>query len=828
MFWMILATPAHAQLNVLMERYDNARTGANLNETLLNTSNVNVNQFGKIFSYPVDGSVFAQPLYVARVNIPNLGVHNVMYVVTMDDVVYAFDADSNAGANGGLLWTVDYKNPMAGVTSIPISDIVGSNSLNIVGTVGIESTPVIDPSSNTMYLVARTKEASGSTTNYVARLHALDITTGAEKFGGPTVIQGSVPGVGNGSTGGTLTFDPFIQNQRSSLALANGSVVFSWASHEDQHAWHGWVMAYNAQTLQQTSILCFTPNGTGGGSWMAGRGPAVDGSGNVYYMTGNGDWDGATDFSDTIIKLSTTGGVLSQADYFTPDDYAMLQANDEDLGSSGPMLIPGTDLVIGGGKQGLLYLMHTSSMGHERTGNGQIVQILSGGYFTGGGPSFWNRTSGAGPTMYIWADDSSLGQAFHFNGTTFDTTPISQSVVSGGPGDSSGGTLTISANGSTAGTGIAWVYMPVQDAEHGTSTGLLRAFDANDLTKELWNTTQDDARDDSGVWAKFVPPTVVNGKVYLASFSNTVNVYGLLPTGPDFTLLASPSTQTVNPGGNASYTVTVGAVDGFSGAVSLSVSGLPTGVTGVFSPTSVTTAGSSTLTITTTGAVAGSSTLTIEGTSGAVSHTTTVNLTITTIVGSSGVISIDFVGQDVPMGASEVAGVVAQPNWNSAVGASSGSPLGLVDGTGAATAATVTWSSANVWETPIADQAGNARMMKGYLDTGSNTTTTVNVAGLASNTSGYNVYMYTDGDNSSATRTGTYQISGAGISTTTISATDASGANFNGTFVQANNSSGNYVVFTVNATAFTLKATPGASSDANPRAPLNGIQIVPN
>jgi hypothetical protein len=252
--------PAQAQVSVTMERYDTSRTGANLNETVLNTSNVNVNQFGKLYSYTVDGSVFAQPLYVPNVTIPGQGTHNVLYVVTMNDVIYAFDADSN-GVNGGILWSDDLRNPAAGITAIPISDIVGSNSLNIVGNVGIESTPVIDLSSNTMYLVARTKEVSGTTTNYVTRLHAIDITTGAEKFGGPVVIQGSVPGTGQGSSGGTLTLNTFIQNQRSSLALVNGLVVFSWASHEDMYDWHGWVAAYNdgrtsaSSRFQRESLL---------------------------------------------------------------------------------------------------------------------------------------------------------------------------------------------------------------------------------------------------------------------------------------------------------------------------------------------------------------------------------------------------------------------------------------------------------------------------------------------------------------------------------------------------------------------------------------------
>jgi len=226
-----------AQINITTQRYDNSRTGANLNETVLTTSNVNPAQFGKLYSYVVDGSVQASPLYVSNLAIPGRGSRNVLFVVTMNDVVYAFDADSNV-SNGGILWKVDFRNPGAGVTPIPIMDIVNSNTLNIVGNVGIESTPLIDLSSNTMYLVARTKEVSGGNTQYVPRLHALDITTGTEKFGGPVTIQGSVPGNGEGSVGGTLTFDPRIQNQRSSLVLANGSIVFSWASHEDQWAWH--------------------------------------------------------------------------------------------------------------------------------------------------------------------------------------------------------------------------------------------------------------------------------------------------------------------------------------------------------------------------------------------------------------------------------------------------------------------------------------------------------------------------------------------------------------------------------------------------------------
>jgi hypothetical protein len=464
------AIPAWSQVNITTERYDNSRTGANLNETVLTTSNVDSAQFGKLYSYVVDGSVQAQPLYVSNLTIPGLGSRNVLFVVTMNDVVYAFNADSNA-TNGGILWKVDFRNPGAGVSPIPIVDIVNDNTLNIVGNVGIESTPVIDLSSKTMYLVARTKEVSGATTNYVARLHALDITTGAEKFGGPVIIQGSVPGSGQGSSGGVLTFDPLIHNQRSSLALANGLVVFSWASHEDLWAWHGWVFAYNAQTLQQTSIFCTTPNGLNGGVWMSGRAPVVDSSGNLYYVSGNGDWDGVSNFADSILKIATTGGTLSLADYFTPDDYAVLQTSDLDLGSSGPMLIPGTNLLVHIGKEPIFFVMSTAKLGHEKAGNNQIVQHFSTtGTHNHSGPVFWNRTTDSGPTLYIWSEETTL-QAYQFNGTTLNTTPISQSTIVA-PAGHSAGVLTLSANGSTPGSGVIWASMPISgNADHGVYPG---------------------------------------------------------------------------------------------------------------------------------------------------------------------------------------------------------------------------------------------------------------------------------------------------------------------------------------------------------------------
>ena len=924
--------PAWSQITITTERYDTSRTGANLSETTLTTSNVNSTEFGKLYSYSVSGSVQAQPLYVPNLTLPGLGTYNVLFVVTMNDVVYALDADSNATNGNGVLWTNNLTNPAAGVTPIPIVNIVQSDSLNIVGNVGIESTPVIDLSTNTMYLVARTMEVSGTTTNYVTRLHALDITTGEEKFGGPVVVQGSVPGTGQGSSGGVLTFDSLIQNQRSSLALVNGMVVFSFASHEDFFNWHGWIFAYDAQTLQSDEIFCVTPNGQNGGLWMSGRGPVIDSAGNLYYASGNGDWNGESSFGDSVLKLSTAGGTLSLVDYFTPDDYASLQAGDVDLGSSGPLLIPGTSLLLHGGKESVFYLLNTSGLGHEQSGNGQIVQSFAtpqGGEIHGG-PVFWNRTTNAGPTMYIWPNSGGSLEAYQFNGSTFNTTPISKSTVVA-PQGQSGGVLTLSANGSTVGSGIIWSSMPTnQDGDHGLVPGTLRAFDANNLTTELWDSDMVSGNS-LGLWPKYSPPTVANGKVYMAAFpgdgvsAGAISVYGLLTA--NFSLSISPSTQTVVVGNATTYTASIGAVFGFNGTVTLGVSGLPAGATASFVPATVTGTGSSILTVT-----AGSSTLvgtypvTITGTSGNLTQTANVSLTVAatqpppnftlsvtpssptvvagspttytasieglngfsgvvtlsasglpagaaasfapatvtgagsstmtvttstttplgtypvTVTGTSGnltqtasveltvanatAIGIKFVGDGTAMGSTEVAGVVPQSNWNDASGTSSTTPLALLDQNGDGTSATVTWNTNGVWELPIADNPGNYRMMRGYLDTVGETTT-VTVAGLPANAGGYQVYLYADGANGSASRTGAYQISGTGITTTSVNLTDAANTNFSGTFTEANNSAGNYVLFTITATGFTITATPGASTDANPRAPVNAIQIVP-
>jgi hypothetical protein len=829
---LLFAFLSAAQVNLTTERYDNSRLGANLSETQLNTSNVSASTFGKLWSYTVSGSVQAQPLYVQNVAIAGKGTHNVLYVVTMNDVVYAFDADSSSDTP---LLSLDLTTQVAGSTPVPITDIVGPG-LNVVGNVGIESTPVIDLTTNTIYLVARTKETAATCApvngNYCQRLHALDITSFAEKFGGPVVLQGSVAGSGNASSGGTLVFDPKIHNQRSSLALANGQIFIGWASHEDQNPYHGWVMMYNSATLAQTGIWCSTPDGAMGGVWMSGRAPAVDSSGNVYYIVGNGDWDGKRQFGESLVKFGSTSG-MPLLDWFTPDTYNSLNAGDVDYGSSGPILIPGTDLVSGAGKASIFYTMHKGNLGHEVTGNTQIVQSLNNnGGEVKGGPVYWNRSGGVGPWMYVWSNGCDYLKAYHFNGSTFDTAVVSQSTIAS-PCGASGGVLTLSANGSTAGTGIIWSSMPLaDDGDHGVHQGVLRALNADDLTKELWN-SNNSAQDNAGNWPKYAAPTVVNGRVYLPSFpsdgvsSAPLNVYGLLPSTPDFSLSVSPASHGVNPGGSVNYTISTASVFGFSGTVALAASGLPNGATASFAPSSVVTPGTSTLTIaTSTGTPLGNVTITVTGTSGTRTHSINTVLVVTTVSPGHGAISIDFVGRGTPMAPSETAGVVAKANWNEAQGSTS-SGFALSDETGTATGVVLSWTSSPVWSLPITDAPGNVRMMLGYLDTvGQNTTVTV--SGLPSNPAGYDVYVYADGDNGGATRTGTYQLSGTGITTTSVNLTDSANTNYSGTFTQANGSAGNYLIFPgIGVSGFTLTAIPSTATDGTQRAPVNGMQIVP-
>ena len=403
---------------------DNLRTGQNLNETVLTLANVNSATFGKLFSYALDGMTFGSPLYVANVNLPGMGFHNVVFAVTEHDSVYAFDAD---GLTNAPLWQRSFINPAAGVTTVPPIDTQETN--DIPNEIGITSTPVIDPLSNTIYVVAETKEVSGITTNYVKRLHALDITTGAEMFGGPVVIQGSVAGTGLGSQGGQLAFLPLRENQRTGLLLLNGVVYFAFSSHGDYEPFHGWVMGYNSTNLQQVLLYCSTPNGDDGGIWMNGCGLAVDSTTNLYFLTGDGLFDantGGNDYGDCFVKMNLSGTVL---DYFSPSNQGSLNTNDLDLGSGGVLLLPDQigphpHEMLGGGKgNGPLYLVDRDSLGHYNpSNNNQIVQTLPNLFPTGNfnSPVYHNGF------VYLCGANDHV-QAFQLSNGLLSTNPTSRS-----------------------------------------------------------------------------------------------------------------------------------------------------------------------------------------------------------------------------------------------------------------------------------------------------------------------------------------------------------------------------------------------------------------
>jgi hypothetical protein len=548
LIYLIYASLSYAQVSVLTHHNDINRSGANLNETLLNTSNVNFNQFGKLFSYTVDMDIYTQPLYVPGVVIQGKGTHNVVYVATMNDSVYAFDADNNTGANSLPLWKANFTNTASGITPVPVDDVITdptSGNIRRPGPIGIMGTPVIDPTTNTMYLVARTKETSGTgcTTAkpcYFQRLHALDITSGAEKFNGPIAIQATISGSGVGGINGNISFDPRIQNQRPGLVLDHGAVYIAWASHDDSGNYHGWVMAYDATTLQQTGVFNVTPNGEWGGIWQSGQPPVVDASGNLYLMTGNGTFDATNssiltppnqpDISQSFIKLSPR--TLTLLDWFTQHDSDYWNQLDEDLNSGGVLMFPGSNLLLGGGKQGRFFLLNTGNLGKYDATDSQIPQSFqaTSGNPIHGSPVYYNSPT-RGPLTYLWGDTDYL-KAFSFNGSILNPTPVSQSTFTA-PQGIPGGFLSISANGSQANSGILWATMPYSlDAENAVVAGVLRAFDASNLSIELWNSRTDYIRDDLGNFAKFVPPTIANGKVYVSTFSGQLVVYGLNPPPP--------------------------------------------------------------------------------------------------------------------------------------------------------------------------------------------------------------------------------------------------------------------------------------------------------
>lgn len=518
----VCATLAAAQTSVTTYHNNKQRTGANILETILTPANVSPSTFGRLFFQPVDGFVHAQPLYVPNVTIPGLGVHNVVYVATMNDSVYAFDADSKAGTNAKPLWQAIFVNAALGITAVPSADLACGDL--ITSKVGITSTPVIDTVGGTIYVVARTKESG----EYVQRLHALDITTGAEKFGGPVTITATAPGTGVGSVDGMLTFDPKIQNQRAALLLQNGLIYIAWGSHCDKGNFHGWLMGYDYKLLEQRVVWVTTPNGIDGAIWESGSGPSADSS-SVYIPIANGTFDantGGSDYGQSIVKLSApNAGALTVQDYFTPFNGPNLNKGDWDIGSGGAMLLndqplgPHLHLLLQSDKKGNVYLIDRDNMGqYNPTNNHQIVQSLPAA-----NKGMWNSPTWWSNHIYLGGAGDTL-KAFALNPVKGLIAPIPTSQTAkifNYPGT----TPSVSANQN--GDAIVWA---LDNAMFKAPSGnaVLYAYDATNLANELYDSNQNLLRDNPGLAVKFTVPTIANGKVYVGT-RNRISVYGLLP-----------------------------------------------------------------------------------------------------------------------------------------------------------------------------------------------------------------------------------------------------------------------------------------------------------
>lgn len=485
---------------VLTSQYDNARTGAALNETLLTPSTVSANRFGKVFVFHVDGDVYAQPLYVPHVEIPGKGAHDVVFVATEHDSVYAFDA---AGRPAEPLWHVNFLDTSRGITTL--SD--GNTQCPFISPeIGITPTPVIDPKSGTLYVLARTRQRSAfSRTTYSQQLHALAITTGVEKFGGPVEIQ--APG-----------FDLLRELPRAGLLLTGGRLYLTWASSCDVEPYHGWVMTYDASTLKQTAVLNVSPDGSEAGIWQSDNAPAADSAGHVYVATGNGTFDAASggrDYGDSLLKLTTSRGQLAIDDFFTPPDQSELAARDLDLGSGGPLLVPGADhggLVLLGGKDGKLRTLDRDRLGHGKTQAPQVIQFKGGIYSA---PAYWNGR------VYVLASSDTV-KAFAVASGRLSATPVDVGTqVFPNPG----ATPAISASGTR--DGILWMVQTKVWNDFAGRPAVLRAFDALHLARELYSSETNSARDRAGAATRFAVPTIANGRVYVG-VKGEVDVYGAI------------------------------------------------------------------------------------------------------------------------------------------------------------------------------------------------------------------------------------------------------------------------------------------------------------
>jgi hypothetical protein len=586
------------QVNVLTAHNDIARTGQNLNETILTPSNVNTTQFGKLFSQHITGRLYAQPLYVAQVAIPNKGTHNVIYAATPSDQVYAFDADTNGGTNAAPLWGVSL------LTNVPVA---GTYNYNY----GVEGTPVIDLSTNTMYLLSNESfVATGSqVTTYVARLHALNITNGAEQPGSPVQIQATIPGTGAASVGGMLTFDPHIHQQRPGLLLLHGVVYVAFgADGADNGPWHGWIFSFSESPLKQLNVLCLSANSQGGGVWMGESGLAAEVNnpakpyGRMFLATGNGTYAASSPYTNTmsygmsVLDIDLSGGQMTVEDEFTPYTEAALDAQDGDLGSGGPVLLPTQTMASGAtlnpliqiGKSGMIYILDRDNnadgsynlltngygppgLGGFNAAADQVVQEVQTPTTAGnnwgagvwGTEAYWNNNIYSGGTnpaagtnigFNTYDGSGNSLTAYSFVNGVLSSTPTSQSVEQytfPGPIPS------ISANGAT--NGIVWVSN--NSALIASGPEVLLAYDATNLAHTLYSSNTNPSRDAPGGAVEFVTPTIANGKVYVGA-KTQISVYGLLgitPTAPVPVISPSP--------GPFTGTQTVTITDAIAGAI---------------------------------------------------------------------------------------------------------------------------------------------------------------------------------------------------------------------------------------------------------------------
>jgi Malectin domain/Legume lectin domain/Chitobiase/beta-hexosaminidase C-terminal domain len=545
--------------SILTQHYDTARTGQNTTETVLTPADVNSTLFGKLFSLPVDGYVYAQPLYVPALAIPGNGTHNVLYVATEHDSLYAFDADT-----GSQLWKVSFL--INGATTLSPSNV--GNTQDINPEIGITGTPTIDSTTNTIYVVVNTLEGS----NIIYRLHAMDITTGAEKFGGPVLMTASAPGTAPDGNGTTVPFNGQWENQRPGLLLLNGFVYIGFAAHGDNGPWHGWILAYNKTTLAQSGVWCTSPNGKGNGIWQSGAGIAADAAGSAYIATGNGDDTVATpapppsttiDYGDTIVRLSLTNGVPVPTDYFTPWNQASLDGADTDLGAGGVLVLPDQPgsfphILIQSGKQGEVYVVNRDKMTSDGshycngcTSDPEIIQSISSGAGLWSMPAYWNSQ------IYLWGNGGNL-EAYSLTNGKLSVSPTSKSAESNG---FPGATPVVSSNGTS--NGIVWAVET--DAYTSNGPAILRAYNATNVSDLLYGSNLTSGRDTLGPAVKFVVPVVTNGKVYVGA-QKEVDVFGLLtdetqaaapvfsPTAGSYSAGTQVTISSATPGASIFYT----------------------------------------------------------------------------------------------------------------------------------------------------------------------------------------------------------------------------------------------------------------------------------